>query len=75
MGTYLDAKTFVVSWIALCEGKLHTQKVEALHSWHAMQESNQDVLLAKEFHTCTTMQDLQKAAHKRNGFIAVIEVK
>ena len=75
MAEYRDAKTFVVSWMNFHNNSMHMQQVEALHEWHAMQESDQDVVADRQFHTCTTIEDLQDAAFKRGGLIAVLEIK
>lgn len=74
MSEYKDTKTYVVSWMNFYDNSLQMQQVEALHAYHAIQESDQNAVSAIELHTCTSMEELQDAAFDRDALIAVLEI-
>lgn len=75
MSEYKDAKAFVVAWIDFSDNILHQQQVLALHSWMAMQVSNQTIVPQKSFHLITSVEELVIDAAFRGGMLSVIEVK
>ena len=75
MAEYLDAKAYIVAWIDFSDNVLHQQQVQALHTWMAMQVSNQTIIPQKSFHLITSVENLEQEALDRGGMLSVIEVE
>ena len=75
MAEYRDSKTFVVSWINFSDNVLYSQQVEALHEWHAIEESSQDIFSPTDMHFMMNKEDLYETAWDRGAMIEVIEIK
>jgi hypothetical protein len=75
MAEYKDARTFVVSWINLEEKVLFSQQVKALHEWHAIELSNQNIFDPNDLHLIMSKEELYDEAFERDSMIEVLEIK
>lgn len=75
MGKYSNTKTFVVSWINFWDNILYSQQVEALHEWHAIEVSNQNIFEPNDLHFITSKEALYDEAFERDSMIEVLEIK
>lgn len=75
MGTYADARTFVVAWMHLSEMDLQTEVITALNNFHAIELSSQDLVTLQDMHENPTLDQVKSLAFSRNGLITVKEIE
>ena len=75
MAEYRDTKTFVVAWSECFDHILHQEIVQALHEYHAIELSKQDIFELDDLHKITKLNDLKLEAFYRGSRISVIEIK
>ena len=75
MAQYRNTKAYVVSWLSFFDNEIHIEIIDALHEYHALELSNQDLINLWDMHELTDMQLLHDRAFDRDGVFSVLEIK